>query len=83
MSSRGKALIHSESLTDDQTIVWNHMAKQDIFCESMADVTVGLEDEPFKAHVQTGDRIKKGQLLLEFDIPAIKAAGCPTITSLK
>lgn len=44
--------------------------------------TVGLGGKPFKAHVQTGDRIKKGQLLLEFDIPAIKAAGCPTITSV-
>ena len=44
--------------------------------------TVGLEGKPFKAHVKTGDRIKKGQLLLEFDIDAIKAAGCPTITSV-
>lgn len=44
--------------------------------------TVGLEGKPFKAHVKTGDRIKKGQLLLEFDINAIKAAGCPTITSV-
>lgn len=44
--------------------------------------TVGLEGKPFKAHVKTGERIKKGQLLLEFDIDAIKAAGCPTITSV-
>ena len=44
--------------------------------------TVGLEGKPFKAHVKTGDPIKKGQLLLEFDIDAIKAAGCPTITSV-
>jgi len=44
--------------------------------------TVGLEGKPFKAHIKTGDRIKKGQLLLEFDISAIKAAGCPTITSV-
>lgn len=42
--------------------------------------TVGLEGKPFKAHVKTGDRIKKGQLLLEFDMEAIQAAGCPTIT---
>lgn len=41
--------------------------------------TVGLEGKPFKAHVKTGDRIRKGQLLLEFDMEAIKAAGCPTI----
>lgn len=44
--------------------------------------TVGLEGRPFKAHVKTGDRVKKGQLLLEFDMDAIKAAGCPTITSV-
>ena len=44
--------------------------------------TVGLDGKPFKAHIKTGDRIKKGQLLLEFDIGAIKAAGCPTITSV-
>lgn len=44
--------------------------------------TVGLEGKPFKAHVKTGDRVQKGQLLLEFDMDAIKAAGCPTITSI-
>ena len=44
--------------------------------------TVGLEGKPFKAHVKTGDSVKKGQLLLEFDMNAIKAAGCPTITSV-
>lgn len=38
--------------------------------------TVNLEGKPFKAHVNSGDAIKKGQLLLEFDIDAIKAAGC-------
>ena len=41
--------------------------------------TVALEGKPFKPHVKTGDKIKKGQLLLEFDIDAIKAAGCETI----
>ena len=44
--------------------------------------TVGLGGKPFKAHIKTGDRVKKGQLLLEFDMDAIKAAGCPTITSI-
>ena len=42
--------------------------------------TVGLNGKPFKAHVGNGDKIKKGQLLLEFDIDGIKAAGCPVIT---
>lgn len=41
--------------------------------------TVGLKGKPFKAHVKEGDRIKKGQLLLEFNIDEIKAAGLPTI----
>lgn len=36
-SSRGKSLIHSAGVTDDQTIVWDHMAEQDLFLESMAD----------------------------------------------
>lgn len=42
--------------------------------------TVSLNGKPFKAHVKSGDRIQKGQLLLEFDIDEIKAAGCPVIT---
>ncbi|MDE5994126.1 MAG: DUF362 domain-containing protein [Oscillospiraceae bacterium] len=36
-SSRGKSLIHSAGFTDDQSIVWSHMAEQDLFLESMAD----------------------------------------------
>ncbi len=36
-SSEGKALIHSAGYTDDQTIVWSHMAAKDAFCEAMAD----------------------------------------------
>lgn len=36
-SSEGKSLIHSGGFTDDQTIVWEHMAEQDVFCEAMAD----------------------------------------------
>ncbi len=38
--------------------------------------TVNLKGEPFKVYVSSGDTIKKGQLLMEFDIDAIKAAGC-------
>ena len=36
-SSEGKSLIHSGGFTNDQTIVWEHMAEQDVFLESMAD----------------------------------------------
>lgn len=42
--------------------------------------TVGLGGKPFIAHVKSGDRIQKGQLLLEFNIKEIEAAGCPVIT---
>lgn len=38
--------------------------------------TVNLKGAPFKAHVQNGQSFKKGDLLLEFDIDAIKKAGC-------
>lgn len=36
-SSRGKSLIHSAGVTDDQSIVWDNVAEQDLFLESMAD----------------------------------------------
>ena len=42
--------------------------------------TVGLEGKPFTIHVANGDKVKKGQLLMEADLEAIKAAGLPTIT---
>lgn len=42
--------------------------------------TVSLNGKPFTAHVKSGDRITRGQLLLEFDMDAIRAAGCSLIT---
>ena len=42
--------------------------------------TVHLEGKPFKAYIKSGDPIKKGQLLLEFDIAQIKESGCEIIT---
>ena len=44
--------------------------------------TVGLEGKPFTVHVQNGDKVKKGQLLIEVDLDAVKAAGLPTITPM-
>ena len=44
--------------------------------------TVSLEGKPFTIHVANGDEVKKGQLLLEADLEAIKAAGLPTITPM-
>ena len=44
--------------------------------------TVGLEGKPFTIHVQNGDKVKKGQLLMEVDLEAVKAAGLNTITPM-
>lgn len=42
--------------------------------------TVGLEGKPFTIHVHNGDKVKKGQLMIEVDLDAVKAAGLNTIT---
>ena len=42
--------------------------------------TVTLEGKPFTAHVSNGTAVKKGDLLMEADLEAIKAAGLNTIT---
>ena len=44
--------------------------------------TVSLEGKPFKVHVANGDKVKKGQLMIEVDLEAVKAAGLPTITPM-
>ena len=44
--------------------------------------TVSLEGKPFTVHVANGDKVKKGQLLLEADLEAIKAAGLQTVTPM-
>lgn len=42
--------------------------------------TVKMNGDGFKTHVQQGDKVKQGQLLIEFDIAKIKSAGYPVIT---
>lgn len=42
--------------------------------------TVKMNGDGFKTHVAQGDTVKQGQLLIEFDIKKIKAAGYPIIT---
>lgn len=42
--------------------------------------TVQLGGEGFTLHCKTGDKVKKGSLLLEFDMEKIKAAGFPLTT---
>ncbi|QJC53893.1 PTS glucose transporter subunit IIA [Paenibacillus albicereus] len=42
--------------------------------------TVAMKGAGFKALVQTGDAVKAGQPLIEFDLEAIRAAGHPAIS---
>lgn len=42
--------------------------------------TVSMKGNGFTTHVQTGDMVKAGQLLIEFDIVKIKQAGLSAIT---
>ena len=44
--------------------------------------TVKLNGEHFNAHVKPGDKVKVGDLLVEFDIEKIIEAGYPTITPI-
>ncbi|UHA71795.1 PTS sugar transporter subunit IIA [Paenibacillus sp. 481] len=44
--------------------------------------TVSLQGKPFKTYVKSGDKVKKGQTLIEFDIAQIKEAGLPVITPI-
>ncbi len=42
--------------------------------------TVQLEGKHFTSHVQQGDRVQAGDLLVEFDVDAIKEAGYKVVT---
>lgn len=44
--------------------------------------TVTLNGEPFTAHVSAGDKVKAGDLMLDFDIQAIKNAGLEVISPI-
>ncbi|MBR1728100.1 MAG: PTS transporter subunit EIIC [Selenomonadaceae bacterium] len=44
--------------------------------------TVKLNGEHFEVHVAQDQKVKKGDLLVTFDIPAIKKAGYPVVTPL-
>ena len=44
--------------------------------------TVKMNGEGFTGHVQAGDKVKKGDLLLEVDLEKVKAAGYDTITPI-
>ncbi|WP_280516989.1 PTS glucose transporter subunit IIA [Lederbergia sp. NSJ-179] len=42
--------------------------------------TVQLEGEHFEALIEMGDKVKKGQTLVKFDIDAIRGKGISTVT---
>ena len=42
--------------------------------------TVALEGKPFTVHVENGQKVSKGDLMIEVDLEAVKAAGLNTIT---
>ena len=42
--------------------------------------TVELDGKHFEPKVAKGDTVKRGDVIAEFDIPAIKAAGYPLAT---
>lgn len=44
--------------------------------------TVELQGEGFTAHVQEGDKVSKGDLLLEIDLPLLREKGYPTETPI-
>ena len=44
--------------------------------------TVNMKGEGFKLLVKEGDKVKKGQKLIQFDIAKIKAAGYPATTAV-
>ncbi|MDR1029968.1 MAG: beta-glucoside-specific PTS transporter subunit IIABC [Treponema sp.] len=44
--------------------------------------TVGLNGKPFIPKVREGQRVKTGEVLIEFDIQAIKDAGLDTVTPI-
>ena len=44
--------------------------------------TVNLKGEHYTAHVKDGDTVKKGDLILEFDMEKIKEAGYDLITPI-
>lgn len=44
--------------------------------------TVNLKGQHYTVHCKSGDKVKEGDLLIEFDVEAIAAAGYDTITPI-
>ena len=77
--SEGKIVAPADGLV---TMVFDTKHALSVQTESGAELiihigldTVQLKGQYFEAHVKAGDKVKKGDLLLEFDMDKIKAAG--------
>lgn len=84
--SEGKVLAPCDA-TVDMMFTTGHAVSlvADIGAEVLIHVgleTVNLEGKHFTVHAKNGDKVKKGDLLMEMDIDAIKAAGYNTITPM-
>lgn len=89
---KGTAIIPSEGKivapADGQvTMVFDTLHALSVQTDSGAELiihigldTVQLKGQYFEAHVQAGDKVKKGDLLLNFDMDKIKEAGYDVIT---
>ena len=94
MLGNGIAIIPSEGkvyapcdATVDMMFTTGHAVS--LIAESGAEIlihvgleTVSLEGKPFEVKVASGDKVKKGQVLMVADLEAIKAAGLNTITPM-
>ena len=68
--------------TVDMMFATGHAVSLVADCGAEILIHVGLEGKPFTIHAADGDKVKKGQLLIEVDLEAVKAAGLPTITPM-
>ncbi|MBR7024535.1 MAG: PTS glucose transporter subunit IIA [Selenomonadaceae bacterium] len=50
-------------------------------CHAIGMDKIKIKGDDFKTHVRQGDKVKQGQLLIEFDIDKIKKAGYPVVTN--
>ena len=82
--SEGKIVAPADGLV---TMVFDTKHALSVQTESGAELiihigldTVQLKGQYFEAHVKAGDKVKKGDLLLEFDMDKIKEAGYDVIT---
>ena len=50
-------------------------------CHAIGMDKIKIKGDDFKTHIRQGDKVKQGQLLIEFDIDKIKKASYPVVTN--